>query len=257
MEKATEILNELKSISPLIASIEKVNVFRVPDGYFNIMEQQILTSAFLSQNKKEYMQAPEGYFDTLTSRILEKVKSTADNTAEEIKFISPLLYSLKSNNVFTVPENYFEELSTQITGKLNHKEKAKIISIHPGKKWWKYAAAAVITGVIVISSLQIFNHNTLKDPDSVITASVNIPDYIKLSFQYNTPEQLNEGIASLSDDEIARYLEKSGNITDDEQLSAGIDTQGMPSPDDYLMDENTLNNYLNMINAQNLDKNTP
>ncbi|MGN6531527.1 MAG: hypothetical protein ACTHK0_07220, partial [Ginsengibacter sp.] len=142
----------------------------------------------------------------------------------------------------TVPENYFDNLSTRILHKL-HSENAKVVSINRGQKWWKYAAAAVIAGVITITSLQIFNRDTTKEKIA--------KTYIQLSAQYRTPEKLDQGIASLSADEIAKYLEKTGNILDDETLIKDTDTTNLPSTEDYLTDENALNNFLKSINSEN------
>jgi hypothetical protein len=77
---------------------------------------------------------------------------------------------------------------------------------------------------------------------------------MQLASQYKTPEQVDKGIASLSDDEIVKYLEKNGTILDEETISKNVDTTELPSADDYLINENALNNYLNEINASN--KNT-
>jgi len=54
----------------------------------------------------------------------------------------------------------------------------------------------------------------------------------------------------LSDDEIARYLEKTSNILDDEDLIKNTDTRGLPTPDDYLLDDDALSNYLQKINVE-------
>ena len=67
--------------------------------------------------------------------------------------------------------------------------------------------------------------------------------------------KIKEKWGRLSDDEIAKYLEKNGNIMDEENISKNMDTTGLPSPEDYLIDENALNNYLNDVNAGS-NKNT-
>ena len=56
MEKSTEILNELMSISPALAAIERVNVFTVPEGYFIGLDEKIATTIFLQQDKKTTFQ---------------------------------------------------------------------------------------------------------------------------------------------------------------------------------------------------------
>jgi hypothetical protein len=259
MEKSTEILNELQSVSPLVASVPKVNVLQVPDGYFDDLDKKILTTVLLGQyDKKGNSDVPAGYFDTLSSRILARIKNeNTEETETESETLSPLLLSLKDKNVFTVPAHYFENLSNQIRDRVvKSKKEGKVVSFGAKKQWWKYAAAAIVTGTIFIASLQLFYHNRPANNQGIITASSKMPDYIQMSFQYKTPEQLDQGIASLTDDEIVAYLEKNGSIMDNDLLTTGTDTGEMPAPDDYLIDENTLNNYLNMIDAQSADKNT-
>jgi hypothetical protein len=193
---------------------------------------------------------PAGYFDTLSNQILAKIKTEEAENAEE----SSLLSSLKDKNVFTVPEGYFDTLSENIISKID-RPAAKVIPISNAKRWWKYAAAAVVTGAIAVSSLQIF----YRSPDATknntaVTQSSDLPDYIQSSFQYKTAQQIDEGIASLSPDEIAKYLENNGNILDDEILSNDVDPNKLPSEIDYLSDENTLNKYLNSLNASDANK---
>ncbi len=189
---------------------------------------------------------------------MQRIKNSDFESAEdEIKKISSVLYSIKDAHVFRVPEKYFENIGDKITDKLNGR-KAKVIPISSGGKWWKYAAAAVVAGGITIGSLQIFHHESAADNgNQVLTASAIIPDYIKSSLQYKTPEELENGIASLSVDEIASYLETHGNIIDDGTLEKGIDTTGLPDTEDYLMNDNTLNNFINSIDSKSSDTNTP
>jgi hypothetical protein len=245
--KTSDILNELKTISPFLANLEKVNVFKVPDNYFDDLDKKISTLLFLHQDEKNSSQrVPEGYFDSLSDRILSKIKKEASETAtEEIKEISPALHYLKEEQVFTIPENYFDNLSNRILDKI-HPKKAKVISIKSSQKWWKYTAAAVISGVLAISSLQIFNQKTGKEK---IAAS-----YIQVAQQYKTPQKLDEGIASLSADEIAKYLEKTGTVLDEDVLIKDTDTTNLPSAADYLTDENALDNFLNRINSESTNK---
>ena len=155
------------------------------------------------------------------------------------------MHYLKEEQVFTIPENYFDNLSNRILDKI-HPKKAKVISIKSSQKWWKYTAAAVIAGVLAISSLQIFNQKTGKEK---IAAS-----YIQVAQQYKTPQKLDEGIASLSADEIAKYLEKTGTVLDEDVLIKDTDTTNLPSAADYLTDENALDNFLNRINSESTNK---
>ncbi|MEO6904834.1 MAG: hypothetical protein ABI148_00600 [Ginsengibacter sp.] len=252
---STEILTELKAISPLLAEMEKLNIFQVPEEYFPGLEQRILTTIFINQGEKNNLQkVPDGYFDSLPDRIISKIKGEKnESVTDEIKALSPALFYLKEENTFTIPANYFDDLSDRILDKING-EKSKVISISSAGKWWKYAAAAVVAGVIAISSLQIFNHTSNSNNKAIVAASTNMPDYRDGSSQYKTPEKLKQGIASLSDDEIVNYLETTGSILDEETITKNLDAKEFPNAEDYLIDENTLKNFLKKTNAGS-DKN--
>lgn len=253
METSPDILDELRTIAPFLESVKNINVFQVPKGYFNDLDSRISTIVFLNQvEKKETPNVPDGYFNSLSDRILSKIKSGAQSADEEIIALSPPLHKLKQENVFKVPDNYFDGLSDRIKEKVNLVP-AKVISINPGKvvsikvrKWWKYAAAAIVAGIISVTSVEIYHHNTTNS---------NEPPYVQLAAEYKTPAAFDQGIASLSTDDIAKYLEKSTNLLDDESLINNTDTKELPAPDDYLMDDNTLDNYLKSINEEGLIKN--
>ena len=303
MKNSPEILNELMAISPLIAGMEKVNVFTVPEGYFNELHSRITNYAILNNsspveniNKRNLQEVPAGYFDSLSDSILAKVKAAypegageeisklspllynlkqgnvftvpegyfhnlsdsilanvkatnAENAEQEIKNLSPMLSGLKGENVFSVPEGYFESFAENVTKKLKPSP-AKVVSIKKRTSWLKYAAAAVVTGAFAVTSLQVFRGSSHNSESS-------LPGYIQASFQYKTEADINAGIAKLDDATIAKYLEKNGNLLDNELLINNTDVSEMPSESDYLKDENTLNEYLDKIENKKTSKSTP
>src|SRR5664279_4653487 len=108
MKNSQEILNELMAISPLLAGLEKVNVFSVPEGYFNELYFRIANYAILNNtspleniNERNIQKIPEGYFDTLSDSILAKVKAIyIESVEKELRNLSSILFSLKNENVF-------------------------------------------------------------------------------------------------------------------------------------------------------------
>lgn len=350
MKNSEAILNELKAMSPLLAGIEKINVFSVPDGYFNELHSRIVnfvllnkTSAVGNITSRNMQNVPQNYFEALSDSILAKVKAAypetkeeqfedlspqlqslkgknvltvpqgyfeglanivmvevndiynksaieelqtlsprlaalkdknvftipqgyfnnldtavlsmlnnaeADNFIEELESLSPELMELKNKNVFTVSESYFESFANSVLEKIEQPKLAKVITMKKQTSWWRYAAAAVITGIIAFSSLQIFKNKG----ENSIAGNTALPAYIQESFQYKTLADLNAGIAKLSDADIVKYLEKNGNAMDNELLTKNTDVSGMPSQTDYLSDENTLNSYLDKIDAKTVDK---
>ncbi len=127
MENRIDILNELKELSPLLAGLEKVNVFTVPIGYFERLQEDILmgvkveTGGVLLNSiiNQTSMQVPQGYFESLSDNILNKIKTEEAATVNEL---SPMLHSIKNKNTFTVPQGYFESLSANILGKIKEGE---------------------------------------------------------------------------------------------------------------------------------------
>ncbi len=239
MEKNTEISNELKAISPLLAEIPRVNIQSVPPGYFESLGERITIYSLLNQEETEEdfktieAGVPAGYFENLSDSILSKVKTIAGEDVEEDYSV---LNSLKNSNVFHVPKGYFENLSDTILSKMQQKEKTKVISI-TRKTWWKYMAAALIAGIMLVSAFYLFN-----------LGGNNVSPYLAAAKEYQTSTQIAEGIASLNDDDIISYLETHGNITDNDAILNNIDTDRLPTEADYLFDNNTLNNFLNKIN---------
>lgn len=302
MQNSPEILNELMAVSPLIAGLNKINVFKVPEGYFNELHLRITDFTLINNNSSpdntnaaNLQRVPEGYFDSLSDSILAKVKiaysenteternsallqslkginvftipngyfdaltnsvllkikiSHPENAEEELREISPLLYSIKGENVFTVPQAYFESFADEIIEKIKP-QPAKVITMKKRTSWFKYAAAAVVAGIISVTSLQIFNNSHNNSDVSSLPADVQI------SFKYKTQDDINNGIAKLSDDDIAKYLERNGSALDNELLTNNTDVSEMPGTTDYLNDANTLNNYLDKIDAENVGKLTP
>lgn len=92
--------------------IAKINVFKVPDNYFDeltlTIEQRIKIEEepVLSFNKKQTFSMPEGYFEGLSSKILSRIGQIEQKTID--------LESLERVNVFKIPNDYFENLEERI-----------------------------------------------------------------------------------------------------------------------------------------------
>lgn len=130
MNPSAAILNELKELSPLLAGMDRVNVFTVPEGYFESLEIVLMAgmdrgNAGLDQHIGMPDQSvPGGYFDNLADSILAKVKALDQSAAGEIAELSPLLAGLQQHNVFTVPAGYFESLPAKLVAQLSATEQS-------------------------------------------------------------------------------------------------------------------------------------
>jgi hypothetical protein len=234
---------------------------------------------------------PQGYFDNLASSILDRIKST-ETSSEEIQTLSPLLFDLQKRQVFTVPTNYFESLpgliiekidspfivttSNEISLLLQELQKKNVFELPEGyfngladtivKKvqqpvnarvvsmrstWIRYAVAAMMTGVVALGLYKYIDKTGPGVVEVNSTTVASLDAAIKHGTSMNE-QQFNEGLDNLTETEIAKYLEKNGDINDVALLRNNLEESNLPSQEDYLLDEATLDNYLKEIETNTL-----
>lgn len=243
MKFSAEILEELKTVSPSLASLAKVNVFSVPEGYFDELSINTLKNIHrLADNGAANLSVPNGYFEDLTSSILDKIKENEQTASQELRSLSPMLYSIQNENVFTVPRGYFNNLENNILDKVTGNTGAKVVEFKKRASIWKYAAAAVVTGIIGLSSILMFNSTSDSNVSKATEESISTA--FNTASQFKNEQQVTAAIASLSDEEIIKYLERTGTDVDGETLTNNVDATELPEPTDYLLEENTLNSIL-------------
>jgi hypothetical protein len=245
MGTSTEIYEELSSISSILATINKKNIFSVPEGYFEILSIDVLKKINIgsAEREKSKLSVPPGYFEYLSSSVLNQIKSLNEGASKELRHLSPMLYSIQNENVFKVPSGYFKSLPEEILHKIITKPEAKIVELRKRDSIWKYAAAAVVTGFIGLSAL--INYNS-SQPAPASTDNEIISSFT-IAAEFKNEHQINAAIAKLPDEDIISYLLGTGNDIDNEVLLTSIDENELPSTNDYLIDEKTLDIYLNQI----------
>ena len=155
MKRNSDIEKELKEISPVVSEIKNNTVFKVPPGYFEALPEKLLRLA--KENKVSNGLSPD----------------------EEIQALSPLIASLKNKTAFNIPPGYFDTLPQSITEKLAEtKKEAPVFQINTRFKsrnqgWWKYAAAAAITGVIAVSTLFFWNNTQDNNSSHTLSSTGN------------------------------------------------------------------------------------
>jgi hypothetical protein len=175
MPQRDDILQELKELQSSLTGSLSGTVYSVPAGYFDSLVMQVLTriKALEASNAKEELEhlssslstvsrqtpytVPDGYFETLPLIMLGRVSKTAEplSAKEELESLSPLLGSLKKQMPYSVPAGYFDSLQKAPL----EKPAAKVISL-THRTWFRVAAAAVITGVVVLSGFFFLNRKT-------------------------------------------------------------------------------------------------
>jgi hypothetical protein len=238
------ILNELKELSPLLAGLEKVNVFRIPDGYFDGIAATVLLVLRAEENSlpvfsgEPTFDVPAGYFESLAGNILAKIKSGEITAAEELRELSAMLYSIQNENVYKVPKGYFDGLAEDILKQVQPQQ-AKVV--HMGKRNG-FLKTAVAASVIMILAFGIYKVD--KNFSSAANTQIALLDPSILQGKNMGDLQFNATLDSLSTQEIASYLEKHNDEGDVASLTSSLDANSVPSQDDYIVDDKTLDNYL-------------
>lgn len=222
-------------------------------------ELQGLSGVLANMDKKLPFSVPEGYFEGLGSGILDKLRSGLDEEGISLPG------NIREKNPYTIPENYFQEFPGKLLDKIKHSETAaatapvdpatgdaarpesenrapaKIIALPARPKWIRYAAAALVAGLIAGAGW-IFMDNrsdyplTGEDRPAVATSGNDQRGLTNVS-----PEE----IGSLSAMEIGDYLETESLFLPDEAILAFADLS-LNDLQDMLADipDETLQNYL-------------
>lgn len=157
-----DIIQELNDLGSSLGSTFSENIYSVPERYFEGFAAQVQSLIWLSSLPKSALyDVPATYFDGFEERIMQAIRSHPDyqTSREELESISPLLNSLNKRPVYSVPEGYFGNFEVKNE---EQETESKVISL-AGRKWLKYAAAAVITGVIALAGLSIYNSSKHSD----------------------------------------------------------------------------------------------
>ena len=200
MTNSIDILNELKALSPLLAGMEKINVFTVPPGYFENLGANILVS--VKEETGALLQSvpvttvagvPDGYFESLAGDILNKIKAQ-DNAASELKALSPMLYSIQNENVYIVPQGYFETLAVKLLNTVVPQQ-AKVVVMGRRSSWFKYAVAAAFAGVMMFGAYKFIGTG-----DKITPAEYS--NWVKTD--------VDNELAKISDEAVVKFLTKEG-----------------------------------------------
>lgn len=228
MKSNDAIQNELKELDSFLADVSNRNVFSVPDGYFDVLSRDILLAVQQpSMQFEDKSRIPAGYFDGLAGSIMDKIKAgMADDEG------TVLHKDLKNINVYRVPTGYFDTLAAGIINKLQ--PPAKVVVMQKRSSFFRYAAAAVITGFIGLSVISIFDKKGETD---------SIRSNTEIAFNFD------EALSTVTDADIVNYLQKDGQDVNAALVASVSDDKNLPDQVDYLTDENTLDNLLDQLKA--------
>lgn len=209
-----QILSLVKNDEASLLLSDKLNnPYKVPQGYFDGLADKVLKrvkaeeslspkeeleslSPLLSKlDKKTPFSTPAGYFEDLTGNVLSGMKAV-DLVNEELENLSPLMERIRTQNVYRVPTGYFESLPVVILDKAKQHQPARVVSMTFRKKVMRYAAAAVVLGMIITAGVLFMNRQSSSiTPGTIAQAEEKIQ------------QETQSKVEGLSDDELLNFLE--------------------------------------------------
>jgi hypothetical protein len=244
MTQRANILQELNEIGSTALNVTPEKVYSVPDKYFEGLVDQILNRikameainvkdelAYLSPllnsiSKETLYSVPAGYFDDWEERVIQGIRNSKDfqTVKEELEIASPLLNGINRQMPYNVPQGYFENLKAEV----NAKPEIKIVSI-TSRRWFRYATAAVVVGIIALCGLLFLNKKSVdpnNNPDEWVAKNVKkvntdkLDDFIKLADEESStkepaaskdemPGEIKELMKDVSEKEIQQFLNET------------------------------------------------
>ena len=166
MQRKQTIIEELMNMGSLLHEHQPAQIYQVPEGYFENLPNLLLFKISAEEETDKFTlpdtyKVSTEYFDSFPSKMIDIVKAGEEvSVSEELATLSPLLSSIKRETPYTVYEDYFENLNSLPA----NKQEAKVVSFYKPKSWLRYAAAALVIGIIGLSGIWFYNQNSIIDP---------------------------------------------------------------------------------------------
>ncbi len=196
MYSSNPIIQELKEIAPALANASVELPFQAPKGYFEALEPLALVQepSFVTDSQLPF-QVPTGYFEALPETLMSRIKS-------------------------------HEEAATILELPKLDQHPTPVVQMVKARKWIMYAAAAMITGILVTGAF-LFSDKPV--------------DQMKQQYQL---QDLGAALDAVPDAALEQYLEENQTIAVDEVLSTP--SQKLPELGDHIQNisNENLNDYL-------------
>jgi hypothetical protein len=191
MENRKTIIAELQAVAPLVAATSPVKLYMVPEGYFvsfpAIITEKIRLEEMLAQAAAPVYEVPEGYFAALPGEVLARIQTNL-TVREELDEVTPLLNTIDKETPYQVPATYFAQADFARLARYPQPQ-ARVVGLRLARKWMQYAAAALVTGVLVTGAF-LYTDNPANIEETT----------------YKTVD-LSSELNKLSETELANYLD--------------------------------------------------
>lgn len=222
----------------LLKKVNPSNPFTVPDGYFNELNERIVSVIRLNdlkQNAQQEFTVPENYFTELSGNIMSRINieqalnqptgfTTPDNyfkdlTAQIQSRVKVEEALVGVEDTMTVPDGYFERLNKNILNKTVNQDIVKhktIVRRMFNSPIFKYATAACL--LAIVGGGVFFNSST--DPVKKHRTSYLHQELLNVS-----DEEMQNYLRLYADgNESLHIIQANGLSVNDAQIQKDLDT---------------------------------
>ncbi len=212
----------------------------VPEDYFEELPLQILGRLSAGQKQEKI---PNGYFDELPASLLQRIKSENAELSvrEEIKQLSPVIAEIGNEHPFTVPANYFLTAQNEITQHINTARETPVVKMATFSRIVRYAVAAAVVGLLSLGIYNIVSKNE-ETINPVVMAQAD--KIIKTN-------SIDAAFEELTEADITDYMTNKGTNINAALVASHINDADLPAAEDYMFNEDALNEYLKEKNISN------
>lgn len=238
MENREEIAMELTNIVSAAIAWPVSVPYKVPVGYFDALSEMILERISIGlPNKVHVFEVPENYFEQLPDAILRAVRHA--EVSDELQEVAPFLQSIPKTNPYQTYIAPVLDIQAMIAEKAVTNT-GKVIAMPAIRKspWMRFAAAAVMIGVLVTAAFIYNSNQTIPSIDPDQYAQMDVSDEIsklsedeltnylssaeklviatvdRESLQIDELPDVNDRLEDMSDDELKQYLQESTESTE-------------------------------------------
>lgn len=239
-KKDSNTQQELSEYAPALLPLRKLLVYEEPEGYFE--QFPLLQLKQISKHSSGIQEVPKGYFEDFAARVMKSISSEMEVISESGDPTSEILSSIGKVNPYQAPIGYFDHFAQQV--KPSVEIPAKVVSMAPRFSMMRYAIAAALTGLLGLSLFQWMNTSTSTTDQSTPYLAAN---------KIISEDKYEEVLQTISAEEIIQYLEQSGDDVNAALVAEAAVQDQLPAPEDYWMDEQTLDQFLNSLNLPTLN----
>lgn len=226
MENRKTIIAELQAVAPLVAEISPDKLYAVPEGYFAsfpaVMAEKIRLEEMLAQAAAPVYEVPDGYFTALPGDILSRIQ-TNHTVQAELDELAPLLNTIDKETPYQVPATYFAQADFARLARYQQPQ-AKVVSLRLARRWMQYAAAAMVTGLLVTGAF-LFTDNSVNMEESAyktvdLSSEFNKVSETELTNYLDNPEHASVAntVTALTNEEILKDVKNNLQQVSDEEL---------------------------------------